>query len=58
MEIARVLAGNRAADGPGAATEAPPTEPEPVEAPVPIRTRAKRGSKRVVPAAGSQGDAG
>jgi hypothetical protein len=33
-------------------------EPEPVEAPVPIRTRAKRGSKAAVPEAGSQGDAG
>ena len=35
-----------------------PTEPEPVEAPEPVRTRAKRGSKAVVPEAGSQGDAG
>lgn len=32
--------------------------PEPVEAPEPIRTRGKRGAKAVVPAAGSQGDAG
>ena len=47
----------KAAEG-GAATEAAPTEPEPVETPEPIRTRAKRGSKAVVPAAGSQGDAG
>ena len=41
-----------------APAEAAPTEPEPVEAPVPIRTRAKRGGKPVVPEAGSQGDAG
>jgi hypothetical protein len=32
--------------------------PEPVEAPEPIRPRAKRGSKPVAPEAGSQGDAG
>ena len=38
--------------------EAAPTEPEPVEAPEPIRTRAKRSRKAVVPEAGSQGDAG
>jgi hypothetical protein len=38
--------------------EAAPTEPGPVEAHVPIRTRAKRGSKSVAPEAGSQGDAG
>jgi hypothetical protein len=38
--------------------EAAPIEPEPVEAPVPIRTRAKRGGKAAVPEAGSQGDAG
>lgn len=35
-----------------------PTEPEPVDPPRPVRTRGKRGSKAVVPAAGSQGDAG
>ena len=40
------------------ATEAAATEPESVEAPEPIRTRGKRASKAVVPAAGSQGDAG
>ena len=39
-------------------TEVAPTEPEPVEEPEPVRTRAKRGSKAVVPAAGSQSDAG
>jgi len=38
--------------------EAAPTDPEPVAAPEPIRTRAKRGSKPAVPEAGSQGDAG
>jgi len=42
----------------GAGTEAVPAEPEPVEAPEPIRTRGKRGRKAVVPEAGSQGDAG
>jgi len=42
----------------GAGTEAVPAEPEPVEAPEPIRTRDKRGRKAVVPEAGSQGDAG
>ena len=47
----------KAAEG-GAATEAVATEPAPIEPPEPIRTRAKRGSKAVVPAAGSQGDAG
>jgi hypothetical protein len=47
----------KAAEG-GAAAEEALTEPEPVEAPEPIRTRSKRGSKAVVPAAGSQGDAG
>ena len=47
----------KAAEG-GAVPEAAATEPEPVEAPEPIRTRAKRGRKAVVPAAGSQGDAG
>jgi hypothetical protein len=40
------------------ATEVAPTEPEPVEAPEPIRTRTKHGSKTVAPEAGSQGDAG
>ena len=40
------------------AAEGEATEPEPVEAPVPIRARGKRGSKALVPAAGSQGDAG
>jgi len=42
----------------GAGTEAVPAEPEPVEAPEPIRTRGKRGRKAAVPEAGSQGDAG
>ena len=40
------------------AADAVPAEPEPDATPEPIRTRAKRGSKEVVPAAGSQGDAG
>ena len=39
-------------------SETAPPEPEPVEAPAPIRTRSKRASKAVGPAAGSQGDAG
>jgi len=47
----------KAAEG-VAPAEVAPIEPEPVEAPVPIRTRAKRGSKAAVPEAGSQGDAG
>jgi hypothetical protein len=34
------------------------TEPDPGETPKPIRTRAKRSSKAVARAAGSQGDAG
>jgi hypothetical protein len=34
------------------------TEPVPIEASEPTRTRAKRGAKAVVPVAGSQGDAG
>jgi hypothetical protein len=38
------------------AAEAVPTEPEPDATPEPIR--AKRGRKALVPAAGSQGDAG
>ena len=48
----------RKAAGGGAVTEVAPTEPEPVEAPEPIRLRGKRASKAIVPAAGSQGDAG
>ena len=40
------------------AADAVPAEPEPDATPEPIRTRAKRGSKAVVPAAGSQDDAG
>jgi hypothetical protein len=40
------------------ASEAVPAEPEPVEAPEPIRTRAKRQRKTATPEAGSQGDAG
>lgn len=47
----------KAAEG-GVGTEAVPAESEAVEAPEPIRTRGKRGRKAVVPAAGSQGDAG
>ena len=47
----------KAAEG-EVATEVAPTETEPVEAPEPIRTRTKRGSKAIAPAAGSQGDAG
>jgi hypothetical protein len=47
----------KAAEG-GAVPEAAPTESERVETPEPIRTRAKRGSRALVPAAGSQGDAG
>ncbi|MBI3748047.1 MAG: hypothetical protein HY262_04260 [Chloroflexi bacterium] len=47
----------KAAEG-GAAVVAAPIAPEPVEAPVPIRTRAKRGGKAAEPAAASQGDAG
>ena len=47
----------KAAEG-GVATEVAPTEPELVETPEPIRARGKRGSKALVPAAGSQGDAG
>ena len=39
-------------------TEVAPTEPDPVEAPEPIRTRSKRGSKTVALAAGSKSDAG
>ena len=53
----RKVALARKASEDGTASEAP-TEPGPVEAPEPIRTRAKRGSKAVAPAAGSQGDAG
>jgi hypothetical protein len=34
------------------------TEPVPIEASEPTRTRAKRSSKAVVPEGGSQGDAG
>jgi hypothetical protein len=41
--------------GPG---EAPAITSDPVEAPEPIRARAKRGSKAATPEAGSQGDAG
>ena len=40
------------------AADAVPAEPEPDATPEPIRTRAKRRSKEVVPAVGSQGDAG
>ncbi len=40
------------------AAESAPTEPEAVETPEPIRTRGRRASKVLVPAAGSQGDAG
>ncbi len=47
----------KAAEG-EVSTAVPPAESDPAAAPEPIRTRAKRGSKAVVPAAGSQGDAG
>jgi hypothetical protein len=47
----------KAADG-GEATEAAPTELEPVAAPEPIRTQVPRRRKAAVPEAGSQGDAG
>ena len=47
----------KAAEG-EVATEVALTEPEPVEAAGPIRTRGKRHSKAAVPEAGSQGDAG
>lgn len=47
----------KAAEG-EVATEVAPTKPDPGEAPSPVRTRAKRGSKAVAPAAGAQGDAG
>jgi hypothetical protein len=40
------------------ALEEAPAAPEPVEAPEPIRTKPPRGRKALVPAAGSQGDAG
>ncbi len=55
--LARDAKARKAADG-GTATEVSPTESETVPAPEPIRTRGKRGSKAVVPEAGSQGDAG
>jgi len=55
--LRRAALARKAAEG-GTATEVAPTESEPVEAPEPIRTRAKRGSKALVPEAGSQGDAG
>ena len=42
----------------GVPAEVAPTEPEPVEAPEPVRNRSKRGSKTLAPAAASQGDAG
>ena len=47
----------KAAEG-SVSAEAVPTEPEPDAMPEPIRTRAPRGRKTVVPEAGSQGDAG
>ncbi len=47
----------KAAEG-GVATEGAPTEPEPVEALEPTRTRSKRGRKAAVPEGGAQGDAG
>jgi len=55
--LRRAALARKAAEG-KVSSEVAPTEPEPVEAPEPIRTRAKRGSKAVAPAAGSQGDAG
>jgi hypothetical protein len=47
----------KAAEG-GEATEVAPADAEPVATPEPIRARAPRGRKTVVPEAGSQGDAG
>ena len=47
----------KAADG-AVPAEVAPTEPEPVVAPEPNRTRSKRGSKPVAPTASKQGDAG
>ena len=47
----------KAAEG-GVPAEVPPIEPNPLEAPEPIRNRSKRGSKTVAPAAGAQGDVG
>jgi hypothetical protein len=47
----------KAADG-DVAVEVVPTEAEPDPTPEPIRTRAPRGRKTVMPEAGSQGDAG
>ena len=47
----------RATDDDGGG-EAPVDAQDPVEAPATDRTRAKRGSKALVPEAGSQGDAG
>ena len=47
----------KAAEG-GAPAEVAPTEPEPVEALKPVRTRAPRRRQPAVPEAGSQGDAG
>jgi hypothetical protein len=55
--LARDAKARKAAEG-EVATEGAPTELEPVEATEPIRTRSKRGSNSVAPAAGSQGDAG
>jgi hypothetical protein len=55
--LARDAKARKAAEG-EVATEVAPTELEPVEATEPIRTRSKRGSTAIAPAAGSQGDAG
>ena len=54
----RKAAVEQKAAGTEVSTEVAATEPEPIEAPEPTRTRAKRSSKAVVPAAGFQGDAG
>ena len=55
--LARDAKARKAAEGDLPSETAAP-EPESVEALAPIRTRGKRASKAVVPAAGSQGDAG
>ena len=53
----RKAAGERKAAAAETSTEVA-TEPVPIEASEPTRTRAKRSSKAVVPEGGSQGDAG
>ncbi len=55
--LGKAALARKAAEG-GAVTGAAPAEPEPEATAEPIRIRGKRGSKAVVPGAGSQGDAG